>query len=326
MTTRQYRVLIVDDSPEDRATYRRLITRVSGEEEYVFTEVDTVAAALAECAHSAHSAHSAHCAQGGHSDFDCVLVDYLLPDGDGLNLLTGLTRPDEPLLVPVIVLTGQGDETVAVRAMKSGAQDYISKGRLTSESLHRAMHNAMEKVALLRKIEEQRAELTRLATLDELTGLHNRRFFLRRLQDEIERAMRYKSPLALLLLDVDHFKRVNDSYGHLVGDAVLASLAEVLRASFRRTDVAARYGGEEFCALLPQTDHAGAEQVAERLRQAFAAAPVALQDGTRLSVTCSAGVAAFGSDAGDAQGLLRVADARLYRAKAAGRNRVCSRD
>lgn len=311
MTTRQFHVLIVDDSAEDRATYQRLITRVSPDESYTFTVAETAAEGLELCRRTA---------------FDCVLLDYLLPDGDGLNLLAGLKRPDEPLLVSVIVLTGQGDETVAVRAMKSGAQDYLAKGRLTSESLHRAMHHAMETVALLRKIEEQRAELTRLATLDELTGLFNRRFFLRRLQDEIERATRYRSPLSLLLLDVDHFKRVNDTYGHLVGDTVLATLADIIRATFRRTDVAARYGGEEFCALLTQTDLPGAEQVAERMRQAFAERPVELQDGTRLTVTCSAGVAEFGKDGGDGQTLLKVADARLYRAKAAGRNLVCSRD
>jgi len=311
MSTRKYNILIVDDSPEDRATYRRLITRVSPDEEYAFSHADTVDEALALCRRMA---------------FDCVLLDYMLPDGDGLNLLPGLAAGSGPLLVPVIVLTGQGDETVAVRAMKSGAQDYLVKGRLTSESLHRAMHNAMEKVALLRKIEEQRAELTRLATLDELTGLHNRRFFLKRLREEVERATRYQARLSLLLLDVDHFKRVNDTYGHLVGDAVLASLAGTLRATFRRTDVAARYGGEEFCALLPETDRAGAEQVAERLRQVFAARPVDLQDGGKLSVTCSVGVAEFGVDAADAQGLLKVADARLYRAKAGGRNCVCSRD
>src|SRR5262249_55684488 len=162
--------------------------------------------------------------------------------------------------------------------------DYLSKQRMTSESLHRAMHNAMEKVALLRKIEDQRAELTRLATVDELTGLFNRRFFLRRLGDEIDRAMRYESPLSLLILDVDHFKRVNDALGHVVGDEVLAALAGVIRSTFRRTDVAARYGGEEFCALLPQTDRGGAEQVAERLRQSFAVQPIELQAGTRLSV------------------------------------------
>jgi len=215
---------------------------------------------------------------------------------------------------------------VAVRAMKSGAQDYLPKGRLTSESLHRAMHNAMEKVALLRKIEEQRVELMRLATIDELTGLYNRRFFLKRLGDEIDRAVRYESPLSLLILDVDHFKAVNDTYGHLVGDEVLAALAELIRATFRRTDVAARYGGEEFCALLPQTERTGAEHVAERLRQASAVQPIQLQDGGRLSVTCSVGLAVLGEDGGDGSSLLKVADARLYRAKAAGRNRVLSHD
>jgi diguanylate cyclase (GGDEF)-like protein len=311
MNSRQYHVLIVDDSPEDRALYRRLITRVSPEEDYAFTIADTVAEALD---------------LSRKVPFDCILLDYLLPDGDGLSLLAGLAGENEPLLVPIIVLTGQGDETVAVRAMKSGAQDYLSKGRLTSESLHRAMHNAMEKVTLLRKIEEQRAELVRLATLDELTGLHNRRFFLRRLGEEAERAARYGSPLSLLLLDIDHFKRVNDTHGHVAGDEVLAALAAVIRATFRRTDVAARYGGEEFCVLLPQTDRTGAEPVAERLRQAFAAKTIDVREGGQLNVTCSVGVAEFGPDGSDAHTLLKSADARLYRAKAAGRNRVCARD
>ena len=306
MAPRQFHVLLVDDSPEDRAAYERLITRVSPDETYTFTVAETVADALALCQ---------------RTRFDCVLLDYLLPDGDGLNLLAALKKPDEPLLVAVIVLTGQGDETVAVRAMKSGAQDYLAKGRLTSESLHRAMHHAMETVALLRKIEDQRAELTRLATLDELTGLYNRRFFLRRLHDEIERAVRYGLPLTLLLLDVDHFKRVNDTYGHQAGDAVLKALADCLVRNFpRKSDMVARYGGEEFAVVLPDTSPQNAVRLAERTRLAVSQLPI-VHGSQTIGITISVGASQLGRQE-SVQSWIERTDQALYQAKTQGRDRV----
>jgi len=155
---------------------------------------------------------------------------------------------------------------------------------------------------------------------DGLTGVHNRRYLDHRLDVELERFRRYGRPLSVLLLDVDHFKAVNDRHGHTVGDVVLKGVAAALVARVRKSDLVARYGGEEFCCLLPETPREGALREAERLREAVAAVRHAGAEG-ELSVTVSIGVAEAAT--GDAaEVLLRRADAGLYEAKRTGRNRV----
>lgn len=168
-----------------------------------------------------------------------------------------------------------------------------------------------------RKADE--ARLRRLATTDPLTGLSNRRHFFERGAQELRRAARYRRPLALLMLDIDHFKSVNDRYGHEAGDAVLRDLAERLRAGLRTSDLAGRIGGEEFAVLLPETTAEQAELLAERLRAAIAADPL----GPDLGITVSLGVAlAVPASEETLDPVLRRADAALYRAKAGGRNQV----
>jgi diguanylate cyclase (GGDEF)-like protein len=306
MDKRSYRILLVEDSPEDRATCGRLLRH--GGEEYHLLEADTAARAVTLC----HEHRP-----------DCVLLDYRLPDGDGLDVLAELTGADVEAAVPVVMLTGQGNETVAVQALQGGAQDYLVKGGLTAQGLHWAIHNAMEKVALRRQIERQRRELERLATTDVLTGVFNRRVLLERLELELRRCRRYGSRVCVLLLDVDHFKRVNDSYGHLAGDAVLVALGQILRTRVRGTDVAGRYGGEEFCVVLPETDLEAGRELAERLRQRVAAEAFRAGGGAAFRVTCSVGVAQFDSARQKVTDLLQAADAALYRAKQQGRDRVC---
>jgi two-component system cell cycle response regulator len=169
------------------------------------------------------------------------------------------------------------------------------------------------------------ARLERLAHTDPLTQLLNRRALTDRLQQEMERAMRYDATLALLMVDLDHFKAVNDTHGHLVGDDVLRDVARLLRETIRTTDVAARYGGEEFLVLLPETDDGGAEAFAERIRVAVEAHPFEGSGGAALRLTASLGVAVFPAPrVVTAEDLLVRADAALYRAKADGRNRVCT--
>lgn len=173
-----------------------------------------------------------------------------------------------------------------------------------------------------RRLRQQNGMLRELAVIDELTGLHNRRYLDQRLAYEIERFERYHHPLAVALLDVDFFKRVNDTHGHGAGDEVLKQLAHVATEQVRRVDMVGRYGGEEFAVVMPDTDREGAERALERLRDAVAATPFDTAAG-KLQITISAGVACLaGQWRGDKESVLRAADRALYQAKAQGRNRV----
>ena len=160
------------------------------------------------------------------------------------------------------------------------------------------------------------------ATTDELTGLANHRRFQETLVHEIEHAHRAGTPLALLMLDIDNFKAVNDTHGHQQGDAVLREVARILRRTCRAIDQPARYGGEELAVILPATDLSGAHTLAERIRRALHAHAIPLEDGARLSVTASIGIAELERDGQDAPSLIALADAALYEAKRAGKNRT----
>ena len=171
------------------------------------------------------------------------------------------------------------------------------------------------------ELKEREFELQRLATTDPLTGALNRRSFFEQGESELRRARRYGAPLSLILVDVDHFKQVNDGFGHCAGDAVLRRLVETLKAALREHDLVCRYGGEEFALLFPETDQVGAEMIAERLRHAVAALEVAHEDGT-IRPTVSIGGTQVEVDSDSLESALSRADAALYRSKEAGRNRV----
>ncbi len=194
------------------------------------------------------------------------------------------------------------------------AYPFAEEERLFLLSLGKSLGEAVHHARL-------RDELVALANHDALSGLLNHREFWSRLREEGERAARYKRPLCLLLLDIDHFKRINDTYGHSQGDLVIKFLGQLLQENCRASDVAARYGGEEFAVLLPELDQVGAAAVAERLRQALDRQAFLLK-GNTVAVTVSIGVATLDGETGDAAGLLEAADGALYAAKAAGRNRV----
>ena len=171
------------------------------------------------------------------------------------------------------------------------------------------------------EIEQLRADLARLAMIDPLTAILNRRAFMLEYERELSRCTREKVGLALAIFDIDHFKDVNDNYGHLVGDQVLRRIADTLRASLRGHDVLGRYGGEEFALLMPGADTAAAMAGTERVRLAVGERPIRVGE-VSIPVTISAGVAAFGVNGSDWESLLRSADAALYEAKRGGRNRV----
>lgn len=165
-------------------------------------------------------------------------------------------------------------------------------------------------------------ELKRLAYTDTQTSLYNHRHFQAQLDEEVRRAQRYSRPMALMMMDLDDFKQLNDRYGHPAGDAILREVAGILQSSLRSVDVPARYGGEEFAIVCPETTKEQAMVLAERLRSRIAGHELDLGDGTRLRVTVSIGVAAFPADAGGKSDLVDAADRRLYEAKRGGKNRV----
>lgn len=177
-----------------------------------------------------------------------------------------------------------------------------------------------------RALRDVQEELVRLAHTDSLTGLHNRRFFMQRLQEETERVRRHGSSLSVLLFDLDHFKKVNDTYGHDTGDHVLKSVADASMEVKRITDVAARIGGEEFALLLPETDQEGAMKMAHRLRAGIEAVSTPRANQSSVDVTASVGVATVSQTSKDVENILRNADEALYKAKHLGRNKVCYAD
>jgi len=175
--------------------------------------------------------------------------------------------------------------------------------------------------ALVLKVDRAHEQLRLQSTLDDLTGLHNRRYFMDKLRDEIERAQRDGTPFAVAVIDVDDFKRVNDEHGHLSGDETLRQLTRTCAPLVREVDTLARIGGEEFALLLPATTAAEAERVVERLRFGVAAARVRLGERS-LGITVSIGLTSPGPNARDVNGVLHEADAALYSAKRQGKNRL----
>lgn len=176
---------------------------------------------------------------------------------------------------------------------------------------------------MAQNLERSQQALTELATVDGLTGVFNRREFNRRLTIEIERSRREGYPISLLMVDIDHFKKLNDTYGHQSGDDALRHVSGLIKAEVRPGDLPARYGGEEFAVILPYADSNDAFVVAERLRNLIATEDIAIQGGQRVNVTASLGCATFPVDAQTEDALMTMADAALYKAKKNGRNRVC---
>ena len=241
--------------------------------------------------------------------FDVMLLDMSMPAISGLDVLRQVTQAFEEL--PVIIVTGHGSIEIAVESMQAGAADFVTKP-VPAAVLHLRIQKALE-----------HARTRRLASTDGLTEVYNHRTFQERLSQEIARADRYRRPLSVLMIDVDHFKVYNDTCGHPQGDIVLQDLARLLREMSRTSDTVARYGGEEFAIILPETDSVGAQKIAQRLREqveGYAFPGKEIMPGGTLTI--SIGVATH-APAGSRDALLQAADTALYTAKHEGRNRVC---
>ena len=249
--------------------------------------------------------------------YDIYLVDYRLGGRTGLDLLEELNGEHAGL--PVILLTGIGDRQIDMAAMQAGAADFLIKGQFDANLLERAIRYAMERTRLINTLNE-------IAIRDELTGLYNRRELNRLLDDEVDRYERYGHPVSLIMVDIDHFKAVNDTYGHPVGDQVLKQFAQIIRDVGRSVDRSIRFGGEEFSILLPETSVDKASIVAERLRTSVAKHVFIcdLEDGTqeKIQITISLGVSELPGDVDGKDVLVFAADRALYVAKQKGRNQT----
>jgi two-component system, cell cycle response regulator len=245
-------------------------------------------------------------------DYAACLLDYQLGARDGLELIREAARAG--CRTPIIFLTAETGANVDMEAMEAGALDYLVKGEFNAQTLERSLRYAV-------KLGETLEELRRLATRDPLTGLFNRREIERLFAEEAERARRFERSLGVVLLDLDHFKRVNDEHGHAAGDSVLRNAASRIASVVRTVDRVGRLGGEEFIVMLPEAGASVSAEIADRIVQEMAARPFEVSDNVALRVTMSAGsAAAIGSEI-EIQQLLERADQALYKAKELGRNR-----
>jgi diguanylate cyclase (GGDEF)-like protein len=261
---------------------------------------------------------------------DLVLVDKVMPEIDGMHVARELKKGDPT--VPVIVLTGREDTRRSAIFDDTGADDLIMKP-FQYEEVETRVRTMLKKREVFRALEQANEELRRanermahLIQFDEKTGLYNYRYFMERLVEEFKRARRYGNRLTLAMLDIDHFKEVNDRFGHQAGDRVLRTFGEIMVRSSRETDIIARYGGEEFAALLPQTTAVHGQRLAERIRRVTEAHRFHGADAPEpiVRITVSAGVATFplNDRIQRPEDLVKAADDALYRAKGAGRNRT----
>jgi len=295
MLTPTVRLLVIDDDMVDRRAVARAVKTLGAR--YELTEAREGRAGIELATSQA---------------FDCILVDYNLPDMNGLDLLAEL-RARLGIATPIVMLTGSGNESIAVEAMKRGAQDYLPKTRFDAAILSRVVGNVIEKCALQKDLAESQQNLEHLALYDTLTGLGNRNLFNIEIARSVAAARRKATSFALLMMDLDKFKTVNDAFGHEAGDSILAETGRRLRLIARASDAYFRIGGDEFTAILD----AGSDgnTVVERIARVIAE-PV-VYGPHALAVDVSIGVAMFPANGQSARDLIRAADAAMYSIKKA---------
>ncbi|MFH0962626.1 MAG: diguanylate cyclase [Planctomycetota bacterium] len=290
------KILVVEDSPTQAQVVRVVLERAGYE---VLLAADGV--------------------QGleifGSAAPDLVLLDVNLPRKNGFEVCAEIKKAETEDFTPIIMLTEKTDLDSRVKGLTLGADDYLPKPFDAAE--------LQARVRAMLRIKEAEDRVRRLSVTDELTELYNRRFLMKRLSEELAHAERHNVGVGCVLLDIDHFKQVNDSYGHQFGDTVLRGVAKLIRGCAREEDVAARYGGEEFVLVLRNTDARAAEIVAERLRTKIAET-VFHHDREEVRLTVCCGVASFPDTVSQCSvdSLLRGADSALYLGKRQGRNRT----
>ena len=250
-------------------------------------------------------------------NFQVVITDIILPEMGGLELTKYIKQSKD---TDVIVMTGYSDDYSYEEAINIGASDFVIKPVRLEELLLR-LKRVLKERKLTRERVRMMEKLQRLAVTDGLTKLYNSRSFYSQLETEVDRFNRYKHPLALLLLDLDHFKDYNDNYGHLEGDKVLVRFSQIIKSCLRTNDSAYRYGGEEFTVLLPETGGVEARTVAQRIRSALEAERFKPRDGVEVQITISIGVTEYAHKE-ELSTFIQRADKAMYISKQNGRNKV----
>jgi len=296
------RVLVIEDRPESVQWFTTALTPTNE-----VVAADSFEEALVRV-------------RGG--DFDLIVVSLGLRGFDGLRLCSQLRSLPEGRNVPILVLVSDGDKRKLNQALEMGVNDYLTRPVDKNELIARVRTQLRKKNYQDRLRHNVQLSLE-MAITDQLTGLHNRRYMARHLDSLIQSAQKSGKPLAFLIMDIDHFKSVNDTHGHDIGDEVLREFAGRISANIRGIDLACRYGGEEFVVVMPDTDIDFACTIAERLRHSVETTPFEISRAPNaLNVTISIGIASPMGDGDNAEKLLHRADQALYRAKREGRNRV----
>jgi two-component system cell cycle response regulator len=296
------KILVCDDDPADRKLVRAYMSKIENKEIVLLEAGDKqeIERALDK------------------GRIDLVLMDIEMPDKSGMEWLADIMKTN---MAPVIMLTGQMNVEVAAQAIQKGALGYIPKNKLSIGKLGTAIDEALKNWNDLQLSKANQEELESLATKDGLTGLYNRRAILNKLGEKIKIASRYKEDLCLLLMDIDHFKDINDRYGHIAGDDVLETVAEIIQKNIRETDYAGRYGGDELLIIFPVTGPDTAVQIAERIRLTLKNTTMKNREGLTYNVTVSQGITHY-IQCEEQEALIARADQALYKAKQKQRNRV----
>ena len=290
--------------------------------------VDDDPSSLLVLTHMLKSEYNVHEASNGASAImmaeehlpDLILLDIVMPGMDGYQVFTALQKSEKTAGIPVIFVTGLNDNNDEKKGLKLGAVDYINKP-CDQTIVRLRVYHQIQIINQLRTIEH-------LSMMDQLTEIPNRRNFDNRLYLEWGRAIREKVPMSLLMIDVDHFKKYNDTYGHQQGDKALCMVAQTITKTLKRTsDFAARWGGEEFVVLLPNSDSSGGLEIGEKIRKNLEATNLSCSNGDLTRLTASIGVNTQTPTAScSTDKFILGADRALYRAKNSGRNKVCRYD